>query len=192
MPGRILIVWLLMTGMAAAGSMVFSGSTFDPGYLKPKDSTLKVKAGQPAPDFVLPAIDGSKVRLSQFKHKKNVVLSFIPAAWTPVCSDQWPGYNLARPIFESHNAELLGISVDHRATLWSWTQQMGKLWFPVLSDFWPHGQVAARYGVLRGDGMAERALIFIDKQGIITKALVVDINKRPALEVIAETLASMQ
>ena len=120
------------------------------------------------------------------------MISFIPAAWTPVCSDQWPGYNLARPLFEAHNTIVLGISVDNRATLFAWTRQMGDLWFPVLSDFWPHGAVADKFGVLRSDGLAERALIFIDMQGVITHIEVSDINKRPPLEIIAEQLARMQ
>jgi peroxiredoxin (alkyl hydroperoxide reductase subunit C) len=57
-----------------------------------------------------------------------------------------------------------------------------ELWFPVLSDFWPHGEVASKYGVLRSDGVSERALIFIDKKGIIRDILVADINQRPSLE----------
>jgi peroxiredoxin len=179
---------LLVTGTAAAGATAFSGSLFDPGPLKPRDSRLKVVVGQPAPDFTLPALDGSPVTLSSFRGHNNVVISFIPAAWTPVCSDQWPGYNLARILFERHNAVLLGISVDNRATLYAWTRRMGDLWFPVLSDFWPHGAVADRFGLLRGDGTAERALVFVDIRGIITHIHVADINIRPPLELIAEQL----
>ncbi len=184
----VLVCWVLLPGGALGASLAFEGQTFDPGHLKPRDSELKVHVGESAPDFELTAIDGSRVRLGDFRGRRNVVLSFIPAAWTPVCSDQWPGYNLARTLFESHNAVLLGISVDNRATLFAWTQQMGNLWFPVLSDFWPHGSVAARYGVLRSDGMAERALIFINTQGVITYIHVSDINQRPHLELIAEQL----
>ena len=156
---------------------------YNPGVLKPIDSTLKVKKGQTAPDFTLPSIFGEKVRLSQYRGKKNVVISFVPAAFTPVCSDQWPGYNMARGLFEQHDAILLGITVDNIPTLFAWTRQMGsELWFPVLSDFWPHGAVASKYGLLRKDGVSERALIFIDKKGIIRDILVSDINKRPDLE----------
>jgi peroxiredoxin (alkyl hydroperoxide reductase subunit C) len=156
---------------------------YDPGVLKPIDSTLKVKVGQTAPDFTLPAISGEKIRLSQYRGKKNVVISFVPAAFTPVCSDQWPGYNMARGLFEQHNAILLGITVDSIPALSAWTRQMGsELWFPVLSDFWPHGAVAAKFGLLRKDGVSERALIFIDKQGVIRDIVVSDINKRPDLE----------
>ena len=65
---------------------------YDPGPLKPVDSSLKVRPGQTAPDFALPSTTGGTVRLSDFRGKKNVVLSFVPAAFTPICSDQWPGY----------------------------------------------------------------------------------------------------
>lgn len=169
-------------------SDVYQKNVYDVGRLKAMDSVLKVKVGDPAPDFTLPAVAGGKVTLSDYRGKKNVVLSFVPAAWTPVCSDQWPGYNLARRIFESRNAVLLGISVDNIPTLFAWTGQMGDLWFPVLSDFWPHGAVADRYGVLRSDGVAERAIIVIDRKGVIRYIDVHDINERPPLESIVKAL----
>jgi peroxiredoxin (alkyl hydroperoxide reductase subunit C) len=154
---------------------------YDPGPLKPTDSRLKVRVGDPAPDFTLPALGGQAVTLSGYRGKKNVVISFVPAAWTPVCSDQWPGYNLARPLFEARDAVVLGITVDNLPTLHAWTRQMGSLWFPVLSDFWPHGAVAERYGVLRSAGVSERALFIVDRRGIIRYIAVSDINRRPDL-----------
>ena len=177
---------------AAAGGPVsrFYDYIYNPGDLKPVDSTLKVRVGDKAPDFTLPAISGNDVTLADFRGKANVVLSFIPAAWTPVCSGQWPGYNIVEDRFRQSDAVLLGISVDNIPTLYAWTQQMGELWFDVLSDFWPHGQVAAQYGVLRSDGTSERALFFIDKEGVITAAEVVDINTRPPLEDIFQELGA--
>jgi peroxiredoxin len=181
-----------LAAAALSGAQTLKDSIYHPGVLKPIDSTLKVKKGQAAPDFTLPSISGEKVRLSQYRGKRNVVLSFVPAAFTPVCSDQWPGYNMARGLFEQHDAILLGISVDNIPTLFAWTRQMGaELWFPVLSDFWPHGAVAAKYGLLRSDGVSERALVFIDKQGIIRDILVTDINKRPDLESCAIALEKL-
>jgi peroxiredoxin (alkyl hydroperoxide reductase subunit C) len=177
------VALVLMAAPDRSGAQTLKDMLYDPGVLKPIDSTLKVKVGQAAPDFTLPAISGEKIRLSQYRGKKNVVISFVPAAFTPVCSDQWPGYNMARGLFEQHNAILLGITVDSIPSLSAWTRQMGsELWFPVLSDFWPHGAVAAKYGLLRKDGVSERALIFIDKKGIIRDIVVSDINKRPDLE----------
>ncbi|ACN17152.1 peroxiredoxin (AhpC/TSA family protein) [Desulforapulum autotrophicum HRM2] len=187
---RFFIVLLLLLAPASGHclSSAFESSVFDPGHLTPRDSVLKVKVGDPVPDFMLPAISGGQVGPSQFRGKKNLVISFIPAAWTPVCSDQWPGYNIARPLFDAHDAVLFGISVDSRATLYSWTRAMKDLWFPVLSDFWPHGQVAQSFGVLRSDGMAERAIIIVDKRGIIRFLHVSDINVRPELGMIIQAL----
>ncbi len=172
----------VLTPLAFGLSEAYKGNIYQVGTLKAIDSVLKVKAGDRAPDFALPSVSGEKVSLSQFREKKNVVLSFVPAAWTPVCSDQWPGYNIAKPIFEQNDAILLGITVDNIPTLFAWTNQMGQLWFLVLSDFWPHGAVAQEYGVLRSDGVSERALFVIDKAGIIRYIAVHDINKRPPLE----------
>ena len=178
--------------MAYGLSDAYKNNIYQTGQLKPKDSVLKVKVGSRAPDFTLKAVSGEKVSLKQFRGKKNVVISFVPAAWTPVCSDQWPGYNIVKDIFDQHNAILLGITVDNIPTLFSWTNQMGNLWFPVLSDFWPHGKVAASYGVLRSDGTSERALFIIDEKGIIRYIDVHDINKRPPFEDIVRELEKLK
>jgi peroxiredoxin len=181
-----------LTGAAHAVSERFGGKIYNVGELKPIDSQLRVRGGVMAPDFTLPSITGESVTLSQFFGTKNIVLSFVPAAWTPVCSDQWPGYNIARTLFEKNNAILIGITVDNIPTLHAWTLEMGGLWFPVLSDFWPHGAVAKQYGVLRGDGTSERALFLIDKRGIIRYIDVHDINQRPKLEVLIQELQKLQ
>jgi peroxiredoxin (alkyl hydroperoxide reductase subunit C) len=187
-PGLILLLWV---ATAFGVSEAFKDNIYNPGQLKPIDSTLKVKIGEPAPDFTLPSVSGEKISLSRYRGKKHVVISFVPAAWTPVCSDQWPGYNIVKEIFDANEAVLLGITVDNIPTLYAWTNQMGDLWFPVLSDFWPHGAVAEKYGVLRSSGVSERALIFIDKNGIIQDIQVSDINVRPDLAQCATTLEKM-
>jgi peroxiredoxin (alkyl hydroperoxide reductase subunit C) len=185
----LFLIFLITPAFGA--SAAYKDNLYNMGQLKPIDSQLKVKVGDPAPDFTLPSVAGEKITLSRFKGEKNVVISFVPAAWTPVCSDQWPGYNIVKDMFDENDAVLLGITADNIPTLYAWTKQMGKLWFPVLSDFWPHGAVADRYGVLRSDGVSERALIFIDKKGIIREIQVNDINKRPDLETCAINLEKM-
>ena len=185
------LVLIILIAPAFGGSAAFKDNIYNPGQLKPIDSTLKVKVGDLAPDFTLPSVSGEEITLSQFRGKKHVVISFVPAAWTPVCSDQWPGYNIVKEMFDENDAVLLGITVDNIPTLHAWTKQMGKLWFPVLSDFWPHGAVAAKYGILRSDGVSERALFFIDKNGIIQDIQVSDINKRPDLAYCATALEKM-
>jgi peroxiredoxin (alkyl hydroperoxide reductase subunit C) len=185
-------VTLVFAPSSHGRSQAFKGDIFKPGTLKPVDSVLKVRVGQEAPDFTLPALGGGKVSLRDFKGKKNVVLSFVPAAWTPVCSEQWPGYNIAKEIFDAHDAALLGITVDNLPTLFAWVNQMGTLWFPVLSDFWPHGAVAQKLGVLRSDGTAERAIFVIDKMGIIRYIDVHDINQRPKLDDLVKELEKLK
>jgi peroxiredoxin (alkyl hydroperoxide reductase subunit C) len=180
---------LVFTNIAPTGETEnFSELIFNPGQLMPVDSDLKVTIGEKAPDFTLPSIGGEKISLSQYKGRKNVVISFVPAAWTPVCSDQWPGYVFTRNLFDDQDSVILGITVDNIPTLHAWTRQMGEIWFPVLSDFWPHGAVADTYGVLRSNGTTERALIIIDKEGIIRDILVEDINIRPPLDFIVQAL----
>ena len=189
----LLIVVYAPASQAAFGlSDAFKNNIYNPGLLKPTDSVMKLKIGDRAPDFTLKAVSGDTVSLRHYRGKKNVVISFVPAAWTPVCSDQWPGYNIVKDIFDKNDAVLLGISVDNIPTLFSWTNQMGNLWFPVLSDFWPHGKVAASYGVLRSEGVSERALFVIDKKGIIRYVDVHDINKRPALEDLVRELEKLK
>jgi len=192
------MLWVAMVSWTAplqAQAPEFKESIYKVGKLKPRDSVLKVKVGDRAPDFTLPAVGGGKVSVGDYLGKKNVVLSFVPAAWTPVCSDQWPGYNIVKDLFDQNDAVLLGITVDNIPTLYAWTTQMcggeGKLWFPVLSDFWPHGAVADKYGVLRSDGVSERAIFVIDKKGVIRYLDVHDINERPRLEDIMGALEKL-
>jgi len=88
------IFMIFLISPAFGASAAYKDNIYNPGQLKPIDSQLKVKVGDPAPDFTLPSVAGEKITLSRFKGEKNVMISFVPAAWTPVCSDQWPGYNI--------------------------------------------------------------------------------------------------
>ena len=190
------VVLLAMVAFLCGSTLVFpevaKKDIYDPGKLKAIDSVLKVRVGERAPDFVLPSVSGKKISLSQFFGKKNVVLSFVPAAFTPVCSQQFPGYSVVKNVFDETDAVLLGITVDNIPTLHAWTRQMGTVWFHVLSDFWPHGAVAKEYGVLRSDGLTERAVFIIDKEGIIRFIQVSDINKKPDPNVCALELKKLQ
>jgi peroxiredoxin (alkyl hydroperoxide reductase subunit C) len=188
----LLVIMILICGSTLVFSEVSQKDLYNLGRLKPIDSVLKVKVGEPAPDFVLPSVSGKNITLSQFLGKKNVVLSFVPAAWTPVCSQQFPGYSIVKNVFDETDAVLMGITVDNIPTLHAWTREMGTVWFHVLSDFWPHGTVAKRYGVFRSDGFTERAVFIIDKEGIIRFIQVSDINKKPDPAVCALELKKLQ
>jgi peroxiredoxin len=197
MPAKLLPAFALALALALPlGAMaqppIPQKLIWQPGTLKPTDSTLKVAVGDKAPDFDLPALDGKRARLSDYLGKKNVVLSFVPAAWTPVCSGQWPGYNLAREVFEGRDAVLVGVTCDNLPSLNAWIVEMGGVWFPVASDFWPHGGLASKLGILRSDGTSERALFVIDKKGIIRFIDVHDINQRPDLGQLAKALDDLK
>lgn len=189
----VLGILLLLCSSVSAQTLSeqLKNKVFNPAELKPVDSFTTLKVGDRAPNFTLPSLSRKKISLRQFRGKKNVVISFVPAAWTPVYSDQWSGYNIAKNIFDKHDTILLGITVDNIPTLNAWTNEMGKIWFPVLSDFWPHGEVAKKYGVLRSSGVTEKALFVIDKKGIIRYIDIHDINKGPKLDVLIKELENL-
>ena len=98
--------------------------------------------------------------------------------------------SLAR--FEGNNAQVLGISVDHRFANKAWADSIGGISYPLLSDFWPHGGVSKKYGVFKDDkGMCERAIFIVDKEGIIRYIDVHDIGEQPDEEQIFEELQKL-
>jgi peroxiredoxin len=128
-------------------------------------NTLKV--GDAAPDFTLPTHNEGELNLAWYQGRKNVILAFYPGDFTPVCSAQIPGYTPLMEAFDEHNCQILGISVDSVACHIAWAKSLGGLPFPLMSDFYPHGEVAAKYGILADRGYAERVVFLIDTAGII-------------------------
>ena len=152
--------------------------------------------GEWAPDFDLPACTGdekTRVRLSQFRGKKNVVLAFHPLDWTPVCTEQGMNYQSFLGQFAELDAQVIGISVDSVFSHCAWQKyEIGKLDYPLASDFWPHGEVAAKYGILRTEepysGINERAVFVINKNGQIIFSKVYDLGELPDNEEVLEVL----
>ncbi len=184
---------LILAGNDHAGGMseVFAGKVYTFGKVKPIDSNPTLRHGNKAPKFRLPSLNGNDVSLSAFRGEKNVVISFIPAVWEAVSSAQWSGYQYIPDLFATHEAILIGISTDNIPALYAWMKHMGGLWFPVLSDFHPQGRVARRYGILRSDGMAERAIAIVDKEGRIRCFRVMEIGERPKLEELVSELKKL-
>jgi peroxiredoxin (alkyl hydroperoxide reductase subunit C) len=129
------------------------------------NETRTLKVGDPAPDFTLRGTGNTTFTLSEHRGK-NVVLAFFPAAFSPVCSQQMPAIQSQKASFDSSDAVVVGISVDNTWALDAWAKQMG-VEFPILSDFYPHGAVSEKYGVLHQAGVSERAVIGIDKEGTV-------------------------
>ncbi|WBU38460.1 peroxiredoxin [Homoserinibacter sp. YIM 151385] len=125
-----------------------------------------------APDFDLPNQYGEHVRLSDFRGKRPVALVFFPLAFSSNCTGELCALRDNLALFKQHGVELLGISVDSKASLRSWAEQEGYD-FTLLADFWPHGQVAKEYGVfLEHKGFANRATFVIDAHGIIRASFI--------------------
>jgi peroxiredoxin (alkyl hydroperoxide reductase subunit C) len=138
-----------------------------------------IKDGEPgvgdaAPDFELPAlVAGVKrpLRLSAYRGEKNVVLAFYPFNWQETTATQLVSYQVQRPRVLANNAEVVAITVDSIMNTTAWERVIGPFDFPLCSDFWPHGEVSERYGVLRksdaGAGSSDRVVLVVDRSGTV-------------------------
>ncbi|MCU1406728.1 MAG: peroxiredoxin [Glaciihabitans sp.] len=125
-----------------------------------------------APDFELPNQFGEHVRLRDFVGKKPVALVFFPLAFSGTCTTELCSLRDNLALFKQNGVELMGISVDSKATLRAWAESEGYD-FTLLADFWPHGDVAKEYGVfLEEKGFANRATFLIDTKGIIRASFI--------------------
>lgn len=125
-----------------------------------------------APDFELSNQFGERIRLSDFRGKKSVALVFYPLAFSGTCTTELCELRDNIALFKSNDIELMGISVDSKATLRAWAEHEGYD-FTLLADFWPHGAVAREYGVfLEEKGYANRATFLIDTHGEICASFV--------------------
>src|SRR5260370_2479718 len=153
-------------------------------------SSGPVSPGTAAPDFTLHSTPDQQVSLRDFRGQP-VILAFYAADWSPVCGDQMALYNEILPEFQRYGAELLGVSVDGVWSHLAFVQQR-KLHFPLLAGFEPKGAVARRYGVYRdAEGITERALFVIDKEGIVRWSYVSPIGVNPGADGILPALGGL-
>ena len=128
---------------------------------------MAIQVGDKAPDFELKDNHGATVRLSDFRGEKNVVVLFYPFAFTGVCTGELCELRDNLPKFVNDEVQLLAVSNDSIHTLRVFAEQEG-LEYPLLSDFWPHGEVSRAYGVFDADkGCAVRGTFIVDKEGIV-------------------------
>jgi peroxiredoxin len=147
-------------------------------------------AGTPAPDFTLHVTPDQTLSLKELRGRP-VILAFYPADWSPVCGDQMALYNEVLPEFQRFNAELLGISVDGVWCHAAFARDRN-LHFPLLADFEPKGAAAKLYGAFRdGEGVSERALFVIDKNGTISWSYISPIAVNPGADGIIEALENL-
>lgn len=150
-----------------------------------------LQVGDTAPDFTLPNEHGEAVNLSQIAATRPVVLVFVPAAFTGICTGEYCELRDNISLFNDTHVQLLGISVDPKTALRVWKEQE-QLDFPLLSDFWPHGEVARAYGVFLEDrGVATRATFIIDDTLTIRAAFVNPPGEARPISAYREALAAL-
>ena len=166
-------------------------TTIQKGRKSTADHTSTLKVGDQAPNFELQSHLGTTVKLEDLRGK-NVVLAYYPFAFTPVCSSQIPGLSEAAERFTEANTAVFALSIDSTHSNKAWAEKIGPIHIQLLSDFWPHGEVAKAYGVLNATaGRAERAVFVIDGEGIVRYIDVHDIGEEPEIEQIFEVLAEL-
>jgi peroxiredoxin (alkyl hydroperoxide reductase subunit C) len=128
---------------------------------------MAIQVGQEAPDFALKDQDGQVRRLSDFRGKKNVLLVFYPLAFSGICTGELCQLRDDLPSFENEDTATVAMSVDSPYVLKAFAEREDYR-FALLSDFWPHGEVARAYGVFNEErGFAIRGTFVVDKGGIV-------------------------
>jgi peroxiredoxin len=153
--------------------------------------TVPVEVGDDAPDFELLDQNRQPVRLSSYRGKKNVVIVFYPLSFTGVCQGELCAIRDSIADFDSDDVQTLAISVDSSPVHAQWAKEQGYT-FPLLADFWPHGEVAKAYGVFeQGIGLATRGTFIVDKQGKVVYKVVHAIPDARDPEEYRKVLASL-
>ncbi|CCH78417.1 putative Peroxiredoxin [Nostocoides japonicum T1-X7] len=131
-----------------------------------------VSVGDVAPDFTLKDQNGVDVTLSSFRGQKNVVVVFYPFAFSGICTGELCEIRDNLEGFVNDKVQVLAVSCDPMFSLRAFADKEA-YFFPLLSDFWPHGQVATAYGVFNETaGMAIRGTFLVDTEGVVRWSLV--------------------
>jgi peroxiredoxin len=132
---------------------------------------MSLQIGRPAPDFVLRDQHGQQVSLAAFRGVKAVAVMFYPFAFSRVCTGELQAVRDSLPTFESGDVQLIAVSCDPMFSLRAFAEQES-LTFPLLSDFWPHGEVARAYGAFDDErGCADRSSFVVDRSGVLRWAV---------------------
>lgn len=149
---------------------------------------MALKKGDKAPAFTLRGQDNETISLEDFQGRR-ILLSFHPLAWTLVCSEQMKALETHVAKFDDLNTVPIGISVDTVPSKKAWAANLGIRSVRLLSDFWPHGDIAKKYGVFReATGISERANIIIDQKQKIKWIKIYETSQLPDIEEILKIL----
>ena len=151
---------------------------------------MALETGVPAPTFNKRRDNGDRVDLGEFKGKKHVLLAFFPGAFTGGCASEMANLNQAIKQFEDLDTQVIGMSLDSQFALRAFSNSLGILKFPLVTDFNPKGEVSRAYGIWTGEGDRGhnvRATFLIDKEGIIRFSETYEVGMLPdAKDLISE------
>ena len=150
-----------------------------------------ISVGDEAPDFELRDQNAQTHQLSSYRGSKNVVLVFYPFAFTGVCTGEMCSIRDDIGSLQNDDTQVLAISCDTVASLRVFAEREA-FDFPLLSDYWPHGEVAKAYGVFNEAlGAADRGTFVIDKQGVVRWTVRNALRDARSLEAYQKALADL-
>jgi mycoredoxin-dependent peroxiredoxin len=148
---------------------------------------VPIGVGDSAPDFTLTDSIGTPVHLAELRGAP-VALVFVPFAFSRVCTGELCGLRDNVAAFERAGVHLFAVSCDSVFSLRAWAAQE-RYGFGLLSDFWPHGEVARAYGVFDEEpGLAVRGSFLIDADGVVRWTVV---NPRSQARELADYLEAI-
>jgi len=154
--------------------------------------TAPIAVGEHAPDFTLKDQNGQDVVLSAFRGHKNVVVVFYPFAFSGICTGELCEIRDDLGAFVAEDVQVLAVSCDHMFSLRAWADKEG-YFFPLLSDYWPHGAVAQAFGVFNGRaGAAVRGTFLLDRDGVVRWSLINEIGQARDFSGYREALAALR
>jgi peroxiredoxin len=152
---------------------------------------MSLEIGAPAPGFGLRDQHGRTVRLTDFTGERAVALVFYPFAFSGICTGELRELRDNLDVFEDAGVQLVGISCDPMHTQRAWADAE-KYDFPLLSDFWPHGEVAKAYGVFGETmGAAIRGTFLVDRRGVLRWSVVNGPGQARPLSAYREAVAAL-
>ncbi len=132
---------------------------------------MSLEIGSRAPDLILPDQHGAEFSLASLRGHKAVLLVFYPFAFSGVCNGELTGFRDHLEKFETEHTTIAAISCDPMFSLRAYADR-DALFFPLLSDFWPHGEVSRTFGVFDEQmGCSTRSSYVIDAEGVVRWAL---------------------
>jgi len=152
----------------------------------------QIKVGDMARDFSLKDQNRKDFRLPDHRGSR-VLLAFHPLAWTSVCAGHMKSLEDNKEVLDSVKTVAVGISVDSIPCKKAWAESLGFINTSLLSDFWPHGEVAGLYGIFRDkEGVAARSNILIDDSGKVVFVKVYETKQLPDMAEIVEVIRNLR